>query len=89
MWNLFAEGEKVLGKAGVKREIGELCICLILMGHMHKSLPSILHSNILLHVSSSGQYITPLLSLVSPNEYSLPAMCHANSMQWELGQFHN
>ncbi|KEH16295.1 transmembrane protein, putative [Medicago truncatula] len=86
---IVAEGEKVLEKAGVKREIGELCICLILMGHMHKSMPSILHSNILLHVSSSGQYITPLLSLVSPNEYSLPAMCHANSIQCELREIHN
>ena len=74
-----AEGEKVLEKAGAKKEIGELCITLYLMGHMHKYLPSILHSNSLLHVSSSGQHTISLLFHAPPNEYSLPAMCHENS----------
>lgn len=86
-----AEGEKVLEKAGAKNEIGELCITLHLMGHMHKYLPSILHSNNLVHVSSSGQHTISLLSHVSlnDNEHSLPAKCHADTMQCELGQCYN
>jgi len=85
-FGIVAEGGKVLEKAGTKREIGELCITLNLMGHMHKSLPPIFH---LLHVSSSGQHSTPLLSHGSLNAHSLSVMCHADTMQCELGQFYN
>jgi hypothetical protein len=85
-FGIVAEGGKVLEKAGTKRKIGELCITLNLMGHMHKSLPPIFH---LLHVSSSGQHSTPLLSHGSLNAHFLSVMCHADTMQCELGQFYN
>jgi hypothetical protein len=58
-------GENVLEKIGTKVVIGELGILLKPMGQMHKSLPYILHCNLLLHVSSSGQHTFSLLSPLS------------------------
>jgi len=70
-----------------KKLFRRFCHCkitLYLMGHMHKYLPSILQSNSLLHMSSSGQHTISLLFHAPPNEYSLPAMCHAKcNMSWD------
>jgi hypothetical protein len=68
--------------------------------HLHQSIPSILPSNDFLHVSSSGQCTSPLLSHVSPIGYPLPptsTTCHVYTRQTkaskiiecDLSQFHN
>ncbi|PNX54720.1 hypothetical protein L195_g048341, partial [Trifolium pratense] len=53
--------------------------------HLHKSVPSVLHVNDLLHVSSSGQCTSLLLSHVSSKGHPLPlATYHGYTMQSEL-----
>jgi hypothetical protein len=61
----------------VKWVINVLDIPLNLMDRMHKLVPFILHSNKGVHVSSSGQHTSSLLSHMLPNGHHLPSNLHA------------
>jgi hypothetical protein len=81
---IVAEGEK-RKKKRVKRIFGELSKSA---NPIDKFLPSILHSKKMLHVFSSYQHTSPLLSHESSNGYQLPpAMCHVytNGFVCKLG----
>jgi hypothetical protein len=68
----------------VKWEIGELGIILYLMGQIDKSLPSILHNIIWLHVCPLYQHTFPFIAHESLNGHPLSlVICHAYLMQWE------
>jgi hypothetical protein len=94
--------EKVLEKLRAKWTICDFNIFLNLLGQIHRSLPSILHSYDLLHVLSSGQHTFPFLFHVSPIGYPLPptsTTCHVYTKQLkvskiieiecDLSEFHN
>jgi hypothetical protein len=68
----------------VKWEIGELGNILYLMGQIDKSLPSILHNIIWLHVCPLYQHTFPFIAHESLNGHPLSlVICHAYLMQWE------
>jgi hypothetical protein len=97
---LVDEGKQDPEEVRAKLTIGELNIFVNLLVGQNKSLPSILHNNNSLHVSSSGQHTFPLLSDESPKGHPLSPIVyvyHANKLksepsttiECELGHFLN
>jgi hypothetical protein len=73
---IVVDGEKDLERVRVKWVIYGLDISLNLMGHMYVLVPFILQRNRGIHVSSSGQYTSSLLSHISPNGHHFSSDLH-------------